>query len=152
MIEICDVQVDKNVFDILLVVRLDGLECGIELQQLTVQQLSGVRVDLTGFSVLNPLGRRVAQFVVDFFHAFIRDVAESYAREMVNSAVRSKTLVHRLLGYGISGVVDRVRKDTSSTSGSRDSQRAIVQIIVHSCCQHHDSKCCYDNHIVSNTF
>lgn len=130
-------------------VRLDRLDCDIELQQLTVQQLSGVRVDLTGFSVLNPLGRRVAQWVMDFFHAFVHDVAENYAREMVNNAVRSKTLVHRLLGYGISGVVDRVNL---SSSTSRDSQRAIVQIIVHSCCQHRDSKCCQDNQTVSNIF
>lgn len=99
-------QVKKNCFDIFVTLRLNGLECDITLEKISVQEFSSVDVDLKGFSILNPLGGKIASWIVEFFDGFVKELIESYALNMVNYAVSDKDLLQRLLGYAIAGMVE----------------------------------------------
>lgn len=87
-------------------IRFDGLECEIVFEKFTMLEFNTIDVDITGFSFLNPIARKIAEWIVDYFNNYIvKEIAEEYARNFLNLALSDKRSLQRLLGYAITGMV-----------------------------------------------
>lgn len=91
--------------NIYLTIRFDGSECEVRLEAVRVSEFSDVSVDISGLSVLNSVGRRLAVWFLTFFNGYVKNIAEDYSRTFVNGAVKDKSMVSRLLGCAIAGIV-----------------------------------------------
>lgn len=81
-------------------------------------ELNTIDVDITGFSFLNPIARKIAEWIVDYFNNFIiKEVAEEYARNFLNRALSDNLSLHRLFGYAITGMVLESSKESSESNG-----------------------------------
>lgn len=92
-------------------IRFDGPECDVRLEAVRVCEFSDVSVDISGLSVLNSVGRRLAKWFLIFFNGYVKDIAEDYSKTLVNGAVKDKSMVSRLMGCAIAGMVLRAADD-----------------------------------------
>lgn len=97
--------------NIYVTIRFDGSECDVRLEAVRVFEFSDVSVDISGLSVLNSVGRRLAKWFLTFFNGYVKDIAEDYSKTLVNGAVKDKSMVSRLMGCAIAGMV-RAADDT----------------------------------------
>lgn len=82
-------------------------------------EFNNIDVDITGWSFLNPIARKIAEWVVDYFNNFIiKEVAEEYARNLLNMALSDKHSLQRLFGYAITGMVLESNKDSCESNDS----------------------------------
>lgn len=105
----------RNILNIYLTIRFEGSECDVRLEAVRVSEFSDVSVDISGLSVLNSMARRLAEWFLTFFNGYVKDVAEDYSRSLVNRAVNDKSMVSRLMGCAIAGMVrsaDDTEQDT----------------------------------------
>lgn len=99
-------------------IRFDGLDCEIVFEKFTMLEFNTIDVDITGFSFLNPIARKIAEWIVDYFNNYIiKEIAEEYARSFLNVALSDKRSLQRLLGYAITGMV---LESSGESSGSAD--------------------------------
>lgn len=83
-------------------------------------EFNTVDVDITGFSFLNPIARKVAEWIVDYFNSYIiKEIAEEYARSFLNQAMSDRQSLQRLLGYAITGMVE-TSVESSEPNGPAD--------------------------------
>lgn len=102
-------------------IRFDGLECEIVFEKFTMLEFNTIDVDITGFSFLNPIARKIAEWIVDYFNNYIiKEIAEEYARSFLNVALSDKRSLQRLLGYAITGMVLESSGESSGSNGSAD--------------------------------
>lgn len=102
-------------------IRFDGLECEIVFEKFTMLEFNTIDVDITGFSFLNPIARKIAEWIVDYFNNYIiKEIAEEYARSFLNVALSDKRSLQRLLGYAITGMVLESSAESSGSNGSAD--------------------------------
>lgn len=102
-------------------IRFDGLDCEIVFEKFTMLEFNTIDVDITGFSFLNPIARKIAEWIVDYFNNYIiKEIAEEYARSFLNVALSDKRSLQRLLGYAITGMVLESSGGSSGSNGSTD--------------------------------
>lgn len=102
-------------------IRFDGLDCEIVFEKFTMLEFNTIDVDITGFSFLNPIARKIAEWIVDYFNNYIiKEIAEEYARSFLNVALSDKRSLQRLLGYAITGMVLESSGESSGSNGSAD--------------------------------
>lgn len=84
-------------------------------------EFNTIDVDITGFSFLNPIARKIAEWIVDYFNNYIiKEIAEEYARSFLNVALSDKRSLQRLLGYAITGMVLESSGESSGSNVSAD--------------------------------
>lgn len=102
-------------------IRFDGLDCEIVFEKFTMLEFNTIDVDITGFSFLNPIARKIAEWIVDYFNNYIiKEIAEEYARSFLNVALSDKRSLQRLLGYAITGMVLESSGESSGSNVSAD--------------------------------
>lgn len=102
-------------------IRFDGLDCEIVFEKFTMLEFNTIDVDITGFSFLNPIARKIAEWIVDYFNNYIiKEIAEEYARSFLNVALSDKRSLQRLLGYAITGMVLESSGESSGLNVSAD--------------------------------
>lgn len=110
-------------------IRFDGLDCEIVFEKFTMLEFNTIDVDITGFSFLNPIARKIAEWIVDYFNNYIiKEIAEEYARSFLNVALSDKRSLQRLLGYAITGMVLESSGESSGSNSSADVNNLPVNI------------------------
>lgn len=100
----------------------------MKLEQISIVKFCDVSVDLTGFSMLNQLSCKVAEWIIQNFSGLVKDIVESYAKRLVNGVFADRELVSRLLGYGMMGMAR-----AAAGSEEEDEEDMRVTIVVSPC-------------------
>lgn len=136
-------QVAKNSFDVFLTIRFDKTKCDVTLERITIVRFSDVSVEMTGFSMLNQLSCKVAEWIIQSFSSLVKDIVEGYAMRLVNGVFCDQELVGRLLGYGMMGMAmtgkggveedEEKRSTVSCPDNDNDDNDMSVTIVVSPC-------------------